>query len=392
MPTIPPVVDSKLQTLTVKIKDTLEPNTTYYYNFGKAIKDVNESNILEDFSYIFTTGNTLDTMELTGKVLLAETGEIDSTLIVMLHRSADDSAVANEKPRYIAKLDGKGNFRFRYLPTGTFYLYAIKDESGTRRYYSPTQLFAFADSAITIDTDTPPITLFAYAENKKDQQTPQVSFGGGNKGAAGNKADDRRIKYTTNLSAGTQDLLENFIINFVQPLINLDTLKMQLSTDSAFIPVTGSWQLDTTNKKLTLKTTWKESTVYNLILDQAFAEDSLHHQLLKTDTLHFRTRKLEDYGSVRISFKNLDLAKNPVVQFLQGSRVVKSFPLNSAEFYQNLFFPGEYQLSILYDDNKNGKWDPGEFFGVHKQPELVSPLKDKITIRANWENEFEIKL
>ena len=48
-PSIPPNVESKLRTLTVKIKDTLEPNTTYYYNFGDAIKDVNEGNVLHNF-------------------------------------------------------------------------------------------------------------------------------------------------------------------------------------------------------------------------------------------------------------------------------------------------------------------------------------------------------
>src|SRR5258705_1083612 len=97
---MPPAIESKLKTLTIKIKDTLEPNTTYYYNFGDAIKDINEGNILHNFSYIFTTGSTLDTLQLSGKVLLAETGGIDSTLIVMLHKSGEDSAVVNENPRY----------------------------------------------------------------------------------------------------------------------------------------------------------------------------------------------------------------------------------------------------------------------------------------------------
>src|SRR6187431_753466 len=112
-PSVSPVVESKLRTLTVKIKDTLEPNTTYYYNFGDAIKDVNEGNVLHNFSYIFTTGNTFDTLQFSGKVILAETGGFDSTLIVMLYRRGEDSAVVKEpRPRYTARVDGKGNFRF----------------------------------------------------------------------------------------------------------------------------------------------------------------------------------------------------------------------------------------------------------------------------------------
>ena len=46
----------------------------------------------------------------------------------------------------------------------------------------------------------------------------------------------------------------------------------------------------------------------------------------------------------------------------------------------------------LFDENKNGIWDAGKFFGKHKQPELVKPIERKITVKANWENEFDISL
>jgi hypothetical protein len=129
-----------------------------------------------------------------------------------------------------------------------------------------------------------------------------------------------------------------------------------------------------------------------LILDKDFAEDTSGRKLLKTDTISFTTKKLADYGSIKISFVNIDLTKNPVVQFLQSGQVIKTFPLTSTELFQSLFNPGEYDLSILFDENKNGKWDPGKFFGAKKQPELVRPLNKKITIRSNWDNEYEITL
>jgi hypothetical protein len=88
-----PTVDHKLNTVTLKIKDSLESNTTYSINFGDAIKDFNEGNVLKGFTYIFSTGPYIDSLELHGKVVLAETGKVDSTLIVVLHTSADDSAV-----------------------------------------------------------------------------------------------------------------------------------------------------------------------------------------------------------------------------------------------------------------------------------------------------------
>lgn len=384
-----PSVESKLRTLTVRLKDTLEPNTTYYLNFGDAIKDVNEGNILRDFSYIFTTGNTLDTLQLGGKVILAETGGIDTTMIVMLHRSGEDSAVVKDRPRYITKLDGKGNFLFKYLPAGTYYLYALKDESNSRRH-SERSLFAFADSAVQISPEVPPVTLYAFIEDKQAPAGPTISFTG-NKGT-GTRPDDRRLKFSTSITNNTQDLLSDLVLGFDQPLRNIDTTKLQLSTDSTFIPAIVSWQIDSLRKKLSVKTSWKEGTLYNLILDRDFAEDSTGKKLLKTDTLHFTTKKQSDYGSIKISFTNIDLSQNPVLQFSQNNQVIKTFPLTSNEVYQALFNPGEYELSILFDKNKNGKWDPGKFFGARRQPELVRPLNKKITVRPNWDNEYEITL
>jgi len=100
-----PVVDHKLNTLTLKIKDTLENNTTYTIQFGRTVKDFNEGNVLQNLVYTFSTGPYIDSLQLKGKVILAETGKIDTTLIVMLHTSANDSAVVKERPRYIAKAD-----------------------------------------------------------------------------------------------------------------------------------------------------------------------------------------------------------------------------------------------------------------------------------------------
>jgi hypothetical protein len=80
-PTINPVVEYKLRNVSVRIRDTLEPNTTYSINFGKAIRDINEGNELKDFTYVFSTGSTLDNKQLSGNVVLAETGKVDSTMI-----------------------------------------------------------------------------------------------------------------------------------------------------------------------------------------------------------------------------------------------------------------------------------------------------------------------
>ena len=110
-PGINPKIDFKLNALSVKLVDSLESNTTYSINFGDAIKDFTEGNTLKGFTYTFSTGRYIDSLELKGKVILAETGKIDTTLIVLLHTSPADSAIIKERPRYVAKLDGTGSDR-----------------------------------------------------------------------------------------------------------------------------------------------------------------------------------------------------------------------------------------------------------------------------------------
>lgn len=388
VPKINPIIEFKLNTMTVKLKDSLDANTTYTLNFREAIKDFTEGNILKGFTYVFSTGPYLDSMEVTGKVIMAETGKADSTLIVMLHTSADDSVVVKDKPRYVTQLDNKGNFVFKNLPAKTFYLYALKDEGGTYRYYSDKTIFAFASKPINTQLKNDSITLYAYAAQPAQQSATAPATGK-------NKPDkDTRLKYQTSLTGDQLDLLSNFSMTFDTPLKTFNSSKIKLTSDTTFIPVTGyKFEKDSLNKKIQLVNAWKENTVYNLIMEKDFAEDSFGKKLLKTDTLTFKTKKLADYGSLKLRFRNLDTTKHPVLFFVLNDGVVKTHVFgNSTDFSQAIFLPGEYELRILFDENKNGKWDPGEFFGKHKQPEIVKPLERKITVKAGGQNEFDLSL
>jgi len=383
-----PTVTRKLNTVTIKLRDTLEANTTYSFNFGNTIKDVNEGNIIKDFTYTFSTGSYFDSLGFIGNVLLAETGEIDSTLTIMLHKTNLDSALIKQKPRYIAKTDGTGNFRFKNLPPDTFYVYALKDEGGSYRYLNKTQLFAFSDSGVIVTPDTRPVTLYAYATKETPIVTNAASTGRDNK-----KPADKRLKFSTNLSGNAQDLLEKFVITFENRLKNFDSSKVHFTKDSSYTPIMGySWDRDSTRKKVSLNYTWPENVLHHLILEKNFATDTLGQQLLKADTISFKTRARKDYGKLTLRFRNLDLTKNPVLLFVQNNEVKKSFPLSSTTFSQTLFLPGEYNLRILNDTNTNGVWDPGEFFGNRRQPELVKPIQRTINVKPGMDTPIEINV
>lgn len=392
IPRTSPIVEPKLRTITVKLKDTLEPNTTYTLNFGNIIRDNNEGNALKNFTYVFSTGSYLDSLQLGGKVVLANNGLIDTTLVVMLHRNGNDSALINEKPRYVTKLDSKGNFLFRNLPPGTFYVYALKDEGGTYRYFGK-QLFAFRDSAVTVSPQSTRITLYAYGQPAANQPSNLPSIPGLTNRNRRNEAADKRLRYQLNLVDKQQDLLTAFVMSFDEPLRTFDSTRLRLSVDSAYNTAPAyHFSLDSTRRKVTLTTEWKEKTGYNLILDKDFAEDSTGHKLLKTDTLHFTTKRLSEYGSLKLRIRNLDLSKNPVLQFILNDNVVKSVPLTGDTYQEAIFLPGDYQLRILEDRNRNGVWDPGDFYGRHLQPEIVRPIDRRITVRPAWQNEVELSL
>jgi hypothetical protein len=137
---------------------------------------------------------------------------------------------------------------------------------------------------------------------------------------------------------------------------------------------------------------WIENTPYRLILRKEAFADTSGTTLAKNDTIRFSTKREGDYGNVKVRFKNLDLTKNPVLQIVQSDKVVDSIPLTTLEWSRKLFEPGEYEVRILYDTNKNGKWDPGKFFGLHVQPEIVEMVDSKLSIRANWDNDREITI
>ncbi|MEO5947094.1 MAG: Ig-like domain-containing protein [Chitinophagaceae bacterium] len=388
-PSVNPYVEYKLKTVTVKLKDSLVPNTTYTINFGNSIKDFTEGNPFKNFTYTFSTGNYIDSLELSGKVVLAENGKLDTTMIVMLHTSPEDSVVVKQKPLYISKLDGNGNFRFKNLPPKTFYLFALKDESNTRRYTSEKSLFAFADKPIVVQSSIEPITLYAYVAKEGLEQQKQTNTNANRRAGPA----DKRLKYQSTITGGQQDILSDFYITVPLPLKTFDSTKLTLFTDSIFAPVTDySFSKDSTGTKINLTHKWKENTLYHLILDKDFAEDSSGNKLMRTDTLSFTTKKLSDYGSLKLKLRNLALEKNPVLQIVSNNIIVRSVPMKSIDLTIDLFVPGEYELRILYDINSNGVWDPGDFFGKHLQPEIVVPVERKISIKAAWKNEFEIIL
>ena len=386
-PKINPNAEGKLKTITVKLKDTLEENTTYSIDFGEAIKDINENNILKNFTYTFSTGTYIDSSYFTGNVIIAETGKVDSTMIAVLHQQMDDSAVAKEKPRYYTRLKGDGSFIFRNLRPGKYNVFAIKDADGGKKYDQSSELIAFLNSPINIGTDTA-ATLYAFEALQEVKPTPKPSP---KPTATSKKTEDKRLRFGNNLDGSRQDLLSKFILTTEHPLKKIDSAKVRF-TDKDFKAIPGfAISMDSTGKQLIIDHKWTENTAYNLILEKDFATDTLDNRFMKTDTIGFSSKKESDYGSIDLRIANIDSNQHPILLLTKDNKIFLQQQIVQEKYKIKLFNPGEFQISVLFDSNNNGKWDTGNYW-KKLQPEKVVARKQTLQIRANWDNELRIDL
>lgn len=382
LPKNSPIIEHKLKTITIKLKDSLEANTTYSLNFGNSIVDINENNPLRNFTYIFSTGNKIDNNSLSGKIMVAETGLTDSTLIAVLYKNLNDTAVIKERPRYMAKLNGNGIFSFNNLPAGNYNLFAMTN-SYTKKYDDSTQLFGFLDSVIEVGKSTTASTIFTFQEAKKIAPTPPSTV----------KPDtDKNLKYTTSLENGRQDILDSALsFTFSRKIKSIDTNKIFLY-DTNYKKLSNYKIVQDSNKLIMrLIADWKPQTPYYLILQRDAVLDTINAKIAKSDTLKFTTKSEKDYGTVKIRFNKIDTNAHKVLLIYKESKLYESIKITQREIVKKLYQPGEYELKILIDKNNNGIWDTGNY-KQKRQPEIIQLVDKKLSVRANWDNETDIVL
>lgn len=135
--------------LRITFEDTLKANTTYSIDFGNSIADNNEKNVLKGYNYTFSTGDKIDSLQISGIVLDAKTLMPKENITVGIHSDLSDSAMLKMPFVRIAKTNKNGEFTVRNVADGNYKLYALKDPSNMG-YYQPVGAdIAFYDSIIT---------------------------------------------------------------------------------------------------------------------------------------------------------------------------------------------------------------------------------------------------
>lgn len=150
----------KGKSVVVTFEEPLDSNKTYTISFNDAIADNNEGNMFPGFTYVFSTGDIIDTMMVTGTVVDCSSLDPVKGVTVMMYEDLSDSAVFLSRPFAAAKTDDWGFFCIRNIPDIPYRLYAVKDGNGNN-IYDPdeNELVAFVDSVIrpvTVVNDTLP--------------------------------------------------------------------------------------------------------------------------------------------------------------------------------------------------------------------------------------------
>jgi len=458
-PAKPPEYNIRKKTLVIDLKDTLEKNTTYVINFGKSIVDVNEGNLLKNFTYVFSTGAHIDSLSVSGSVINTLTQEREKEATVMLFTRKQDSLLfGKKKPTVYTNTDTAGNFTLSNLHPDDYYIYALKETSPNKIYDKDDELIAFLKNGIHLSKDTFNIQLKLFKQiptkfrlvdrrfdldgkmffsfNKQldnpslkilspsdfdrqkivdisktkdtailymrnmDFDSIKVAFLENNKPIdttilrKGRKeAFTRTLSFKYNISndgklrpATDLTITANFPINTFEP--TLITLKEDSTEISNFNLVR-----DTANLKIfTLPYRWKQNAVYTLTFE-ADAFSDIYGDKNKRIFRRFQLDKPENYSLLTLKVTVPDTAKQYVVELLNDQKKVLRSDIvrkNTSIAYKN-YLTGKYQVRVVYDANRNGKWDSGNV-KQKLQPENIWLNESLITLRPNWEQETPITI
>ena len=146
---IQPEIRIKGRSIIIDIEEELRPNTTYNLFFGDAIRDITEGNPIENFQFVFSTGDYVDSLSLGGTVVNAFTLQPEEGVSVMLYENPYDSIPYKERPVYFSRTSKEGQFLISNMREGSYLLFALKDNNANYLFDLPDEMIAFSDSLVS---------------------------------------------------------------------------------------------------------------------------------------------------------------------------------------------------------------------------------------------------
>ena len=432
-----PTIESKGKKLIITLNDSLLPNTTYTIQFNGSIIDINESNPLIDYNYIFSTGSYLDSLSIQGLVKDIITNKPCDGCNVHLYKTINDSLVLTDKPDYLTKTKEDGTYTFQNLPASIFNILSLNDANKnlkldkeetislskvihsdsnsidtllvfpnqnndpykliltTKKIPGVLQLVSnkpilkdslallLNDSATSYNLSLSKDTIITYFQPTTDttgitvyllSDTFEFKY----------ILDINNLKYTPQLAASTSQTLLYLTSN--TPIKSIDTSKIVLYADSQIVKIdnytiTGTTSILYTNTKINTKK-------LKLILTDGALLDLLN-KTNKVDTILIPPN-IASLSSLALTLKLLN-TQHYIIMIKQGNKVFsQNYITSDTTLNFNNIISGTYKVEIITDNNHNNIWDTGDFLSK-KSPEIIQ-ISNDIEIRQNWDKELIINI
>ncbi|NEU09127.1 hypothetical protein GZH53_12445 [Flavihumibacter sp. R14] len=259
-----PVFKARKELLEIDFDEALDSNTTYTINFGKAVVDVNEGNIITNFTYVFSTGNLIDSLSISGTVKSSLTKEPLKDATVFILPVKRDSIFGKGKPNIFTSTDSAGNFTLRNLREDNYFLYALKEEAADRIYNSPAEEVGFHKDTIHLDKNISGLELSLF------KQVPETFA-----------VKDRKIENDGRIVFAYNKPLVNGSIDILSPaaLNSKKVVELTAEKDSAFL-----WLPDLTFDSLTVSLSADKQPIDTVQISRS-KRDTYTKPLIITDNL-----------------------------------------------------------------------------------------------------------
>ncbi len=506
-----PDFKAKGKSVRVRFKEDLKDSTTYSVYFADAIVDLTERNPAMNYTYIFSTGPSVDSMSIAGTVINAFNLEKVPDVYVLLYKDNNDTLPLDSlplmvKPYYVSKTGEDGRFRLNGLGNSKYLVFALKDMNANYIYDQPGEEIAFMDSLLLPEYVVPPDPdttvldttgqlssvvelqdtlafdpdsvaaaerealfvsmvdhqLFLFKEVDTNQRflkaelmrenTIRYSFSrpadevrfnvqnidsdtvwyieefskekdtviwyfkdlpvdtvevlmllrGDTLGyeyilskpretpAERRRKKDEDVKeyvgYTTNTAGRALRLDRQAEITFNQPIDTIlsDSILLIKGGDSIYGP---AYQfLDSNRRKIRFPLELEESLKYDIVFpDSTFID--WNGRFNEGGSIRFNTLSLADYGVLHLKLRP-EIEQPYILQLMTEKEILMSeyYFTKDTNVMIKYVDPGKYILKLIFDDNGNRKWDPGDYI-QKRQPEQVLYYNSQLDVRGNWDIE-----
>ncbi len=431
--------------VTLKLLDSLLDNTTYTFNFGESIVDFNESNPSSYLTYTLSTGATIDSLYIRGRITDAferETERFISLQLYPVDSIIADTMIYSQKPLYVTSTLDTTIYRFQNLRAGKYAIIALEDKAGNYFFDQNMDKIGYKEQLIELPKDSIiDLRLFkertnffwdkpyfvndhhivlSYYGDREEETFKMISDVPDNfESLVTQSRETDSLNYwfkgaeldSLQFEFNIKDSLQIKTVQFKNPIP--DSLLIDKSTKGSLriqdkyeiksnLPIVevNSEQLIVTNvdtiqipASLKIEENYDRITVdFEVIPNDRYEITLLPKALIDfwgntNDTLVYRTstKKIEDYGNIFLRVKH-ESPHSYIIELLKNDEVVRRYdtPAEGNNFRFELLDSGKYSVRLIEDTNKNKQWDTGSYL-EKIQPEKVIYYWKEIDLRANWD-------